>query len=231
MTRQEQHMIISLVTMKGGSGKSTAAMCLAGQWRADGKNVALLDADPAATLLRWRETGSDFADITAEAALSDDIDKVTSEFLSAGKDRVIIDTPGFHSPALEAAIACSSLIIIPVRPSPIDFQVAVDTAELIDKIKGFKKGKVVRFLLSQCNQSSVIARHVRAEMEEAGYNLLDGQLSTRVAYAEAALAGSTPTFTQPKGAAAREIADLCMEIDNLMRGALRARPTAGRSKK
>ena len=224
-------MIISLVTMKGGSGKSTAAMCLAGQWRADGNDVALLDADPAGTVLRWRETGSDFADITTEAALSEDIGKITSKFVGAGKDRIIIDTPGFHSPALEAAIACSNLIIIPVRPSPIDFQVAVDTAELIEKIKGTKKSKVVRFLLSQCNQSSVIARHVRAEMEEAGYNLLDGQLSTRVAYAEAALAGSTPTFTQSKGAAAREIVGLCMEIDTLMRETLRARPRAERPKK
>ena len=202
-------------------------MCLAGQWHAGGRSVALVDADPAATILRWRETGSDFADIPTVAALSDGMAKITTEFAAAGRDRIIIDTPGFRSPVLEAAIACSDLILIPIRPSPIDFQVAADTAELVDEINGSKTGKTVRFLLSQSNRSSVIARHMRAEMEEAGYNLLDGQLSTRVVYGEAALAGSTPTFTQPKGVAAREIAELGMEIDALMGESRKTRSKAG----
>ena len=221
-------MIISLVTMKGGSGKSTAAMCLAGQWHAGGRGVALVDADPAATILRWCETGSDFADIPTLAALSDGIAEITAEFAAAGRDRIIIDTPGFRSPVLEAAITCADLILIPIRPSPIDFQVAADTAELVDEINGSKSGKTVRFLLTQSNRSSVIARHMRAEMKEAGYNLLDGQLSTRVVYGEAALAGTTPTFTQPRGPAAREIAELGAEIDAIMGEVRETRSRAGR---
>jgi chromosome partitioning protein len=221
-------MIISLVTMKGGSGKSTAAMCLAGQWHAGGRAVALVDADPAATVLRWCETGSDFANIPTVAAFADGIAATAAEFAAAGKDRIIVDTPGFRSPVLEAAIACSDLILIPIRPSPIDFQVAADTAELVDEIIGSKSGATVRLLLNQSNPSSVIARHMRAEMENAGYNLLDGQLSTRVVYGEAALAGTTPTFAQPRGAAAREIAELGAEIDVLMGEARETRSKAGR---
>ena len=52
-------------------------------------------------------------------------------------------------------------------------------------------------------------------MIDAGYNILDGQLSTRVAFAEAALSGSTPTFTHPGSEAAIEIAKLCAEIDTI----------------
>lgn len=224
-------MIISLVTMKGGSGKSTTAMCLAGQWHTVGHEVALVDADPAATIVRWCETGTDFAEIPAMTAASGEVAKVTKKLAAAGRDRIIIDTPGFRSPILEAAIGCSDLVLIPIRPSPIDFQVAADTAELVDEIKGAQSGKMVRFLLSQSNRSSVIARHMRAEMEGAGYNLLDAQLSTRVAYGEAALAGTTPTFTQPRGAAAREISELSAEIDALMGQTGKLRSKTGRSRK
>lgn len=222
-------MIISLVTMKGGSGKSTAAMCLAGHWHAAGHAVALVDTDPAATIVRWCETGTDFADIPAMTAASGEVRKVTKKLVAAGRARIIVDTPGFRSPILEAAISYSDLVLIPIRPSPIDFQVAADTSELVDEIKGSQSGKMVRFLLSQSNRNSVIARHMRAEMENAGYNLLDAQLSTRVAYGEAALAGTTPTFTQPRGAAAREIGELSAEIDALMVQTSELRPKTGRS--
>jgi chromosome partitioning protein len=45
--------IITLVTMKGGSGKSTAAICLGAYWHRQGATVALIVADPSGTLVRW----------------------------------------------------------------------------------------------------------------------------------------------------------------------------------
>jgi chromosome partitioning protein len=224
-------LIISLVTMKGGSGKSTAAMCLAGYWHANGLAVALVDSDPAATILRWRETGSDFSDIPAVAAQSDDIAEIVGDFSSQDKDRIVIDTPGFRSPALDEAIRAADLILIPIRPSPIDFQVAADTAELVQEISGADSKRTVRFLLTQCTSSNVITRHMRAEMLEADYALLTGQLSARVIYGEAALAGTTPTFAQPRGAGAREIAELGKEIDTLMGDGGKPKTSARRSRK
>jgi chromosome partitioning protein len=217
--------------MKGGSGKSTAAMCLAGYWHANGLAVALVDADPAATILRWRETGSDFSEIPAVAATSGDIAGAVGKFSTQGMDRIVIDTPGFRSPALDAAIGAADLILIPIRPSPIDFQVAADTAELVEEISGANSERTVRFLLTQSNRSNVITRHMRAEMLDAGYALLTGQLSARVIYGEAALAGTTPTFAQPKGAGAREIAELGKEIDALMGTGGKSKSSARRPRK
>ncbi|RPG03185.1 MAG: hypothetical protein EVA87_13185 [Rhodospirillaceae bacterium] len=208
-------MIISFVTMKGGSGKSTAAMCLAGQWMTNKKKVALLDSDPAATVLRWQKMGSDLADIYARGVISTDLASVADSLLGNEVERVIIDTPGFRSPVLEAAIRVADILIVPVKPSPIDFQVAADTVDLIEEIRGNVSSSAIRILISQCNRGSVINRHMRSEMTEAGYKILDGQLSTRVAYTEAALSGSTPTFTHPGSAAASEIAEFCAEIDSI----------------
>ena len=38
-------MIITVATMKGGSGKSTVASCLAVHWHLDGRRPTIIDAD------------------------------------------------------------------------------------------------------------------------------------------------------------------------------------------
>jgi len=210
-------LILSVVTMKGGSGKSTTAMCLAGYWHTNHAKVSLIDADPAATLMRWREIGEDFSDIPTTPVTDQTLANAVSDAQNAKRSHIIIDTPGFEAPVLRAAIDCSDVIIIPIRPSPVDFQIAADTAEFVNATNRKQKAQpLVCFLMTQSNRNSVIARHMRAEMTEKGYDLLEAQLTARVIYGETALAGSTPTFGQPRGIAAREIADLAREIDALV---------------
>ena len=204
--------IITFVTMKGGSGKSTSAMCLGAFWQKSGKKVGLIDADPAGTLVRWIAAGTDLAEMPAITAEPDSVDAGIDSLLEDGLDRIIIDTPGFQSDATDAAIRRADLLIIPMRPSPIDYQVAVDTAERIADLTSAP----VRFLLSQTTKGSVIARHMRAQMEAANAQPMEVELTARVAYGEAALAGTTPSYYQPRSAAAAEIADFASEISDLL---------------
>jgi chromosome partitioning protein len=57
---------------------------------------------------------------------------------------------------------------------------------------------------------------MRAEMEAAGYLLLQSEVAHRVAYAESALMGATPTLVQAKSPAAMEIAALATEVDSYL---------------
>ena len=213
--------IVSLVTMKGGSGKSTTAMCLAGVWHRAGAAVAMVDADPGATVLRWREMGEDFQGVAVHDGAQTAFEDALAAARANGPRRLLIDTPGFKSPALEAALAASDLVVIPIRPSPVDFQVAADTADLVSRLT--KGGRpLTRFLLCQTNRTSLIARHMRSEMDAAGYALFDTQIGSRVIFGEAALSGSTPTFVQPRGAAAAEIASLAREVDKLLDDPIKA---------
>ena len=48
-------MIVALLNQKGGVGKTTLALHLAGRWAREGKRTIVIDADPQGSALDWSE--------------------------------------------------------------------------------------------------------------------------------------------------------------------------------
>src|SRR5215469_18404774 len=63
--------IVVMATLKGGSGKSTAAACLAAHCQRAGLRVAVIDADPQASLLHWQSLGEPSLDMAIVADTSE----------------------------------------------------------------------------------------------------------------------------------------------------------------
>ena len=70
-------------------------------------------------------------------------------------------------------------------------------------------------VLTMTMRGTVIARHVRSQLDIAAYPLLRAEMPHRVAYPEAAIEGLSPAITDPDGAAARDIAAIVHELMNL----------------
>ena len=205
--------IITVATMKGGSGKSTLASCLAVHWHLTGRRPTLIDADPQRSIMRLaaRERGLGGVSVVEDA--TEDASK-TARRLAAG-GLVIIDTPGFRSRTTLDCLAAADFLLVPVKPSPFDVDRMLDTLSILtDRADG--RRPLFRCLLTQTTRDSVIARHIRAELAEAGLPVLRSELTNRVAYPEATLWGATPSLISWKGPAAREIAAVADEVDMVL---------------
>ena len=206
--------IITVATMKGGSGKSTLASCLAVHWRREGRNPVVIDADPQRSIARLAAREKAIGGVPVVEEASEDVGK-TAQSLARGRGPVIIDTPGFRSQATLACIGVTDFVLVPVKPSPFDVDRMLDTLNiLINGVSG--RRPPFRCVLTQTTRDSVIAKHIRSELIEAGFPVLKAELINRVIYAEAALWGATPSLIEPLGPAAQDIAAIASEVDGIL---------------
>jgi chromosome partitioning protein len=205
--------IITVATMKGGSGKSTLASCLAVHWHLTGRRPTLIDADPQRSIMRLAARERRLGGVSVIEDATEDASK-TARRLAAG-GLVIIDTPGFRSRTTLDCLAAADFLLVPVKPSPFDVDRMLDTLSILtDRADG--RRPLFRCLLTQTTRDSIIARHIRAELAEAGLPLLRSEMTNRVAYPEATLWGATPSLISWKGPAAREIAAVAEEVDMVL---------------
>lgn len=200
--------------MKGGSGKSTLASCLAVHWHLCGRLSTIIDADPQRSIARLAARERALGGVTVVEDASDEAWK-TAQKLSATGCPIVIDTPGFRSPATLACIAAADFLLVPVKASPLDIDRMLDTLNSLIDGAGARR-PTFRCVLTQTTRDSVIAKHIRAELIEAGFQVLKSEMTNRVVYAEAALWGATPSLIENSGVAAREIAAIASEVDDIV---------------
>jgi len=206
-------MIITVATMKGGSGKSTLASCLAVHWHLSGRHPTLIDADPQRSIVRLAARERALGGVAVLEDATDNAANAARRLASGGL--VIIDTPGFRSRTTLDCIAAADFLLVPVKPSPFDVDRMLDTLGILtDRADGRRPS--FRCLLTQTTRDSVIARHIRSELADAGLPVLHSEMTNRVGYAEAALWGATPSLISWKGLAAREIAAIADEVDMVL---------------
>jgi chromosome partitioning protein len=206
--------IITVATMKGGSGKSTIACCLAVHWHLSGRRTTIIDADPQRSIARLasRERALGGVPVVEDATV--DAWK-TAQSLAATSCQIIIDTPGFRSQATLACIAAADFLLVPVKASPLDIDRMLDTLNSLIDGAGVRR-PTFRCVLTQTTRDSVIAKHIRSELIEAGFPVLKSEMINRVAYPEAALWGATPSLIERAGPAAREIAAIADEVAGIV---------------
>ncbi len=206
--------IITVATMKGGSGKSTVASCLAVHWHLRGRHPTLVDADPQRSIMRLASRERALGGVAVVEDATDEAANTARRIAAAGS-LVIIDTPGFRSRTALDCLGAADFVLVPVKPSPFDVDRMLDTLEILTS-RADGRRPLVRCVLTQTTRDSVIARHIRAELASAGLPVLNSEMVNRVAYPEAMLWGATPSLISWKGPAAREVAAMADEVDMVL---------------
>jgi chromosome partitioning protein len=206
--------IITVATMKGGSGKSTLASCLAVHWHLRGRRPTIIDADPQRSIARLAARERALGGVpVVEDASEHACEVARRQAVSGGV--VIIDTPGFRSETTTKCLGASDFVLVPVKASPFDVDRMLDTLNMLINSANERR-PIFRCLLTQTTRDSVVAKHIRSELVAAGFPLLESEMTNRVIYAEAALWGATPSLIENSGPAARDIAAIAAEVDNIL---------------
>jgi|GEM_PF-2155652 len=115
--------IIAVGNLKGGVGKSTLAVGLAGAMARTGKSVALVDGDPQATSRRWLVRSDlpvrvETMDLDSLSSLENWLGR--AERLVRAHGTVIVDLPAVIGPAMASAFLLARVILVPVSLSAVD---------------------------------------------------------------------------------------------------------------
>jgi chromosome partitioning protein len=200
-------MVLSFVTQKGGSGKSTMAASVAVAAFQQGRRVFMLELDRQGTLSDWAEarqaeSGPEFERIDAIA-----LDKALKTLREAGYELAIVDTPGVDSPATVSAMRVADLCLVPCRPTATDLRGCLPTVQTLIRLD-----KPFAFVLCQCPPRSARVEETRAGLSALGL-IAEPPIVSRADHQDAMAAGQGVTEFNDTGAAAAEMRRLWEWID------------------
>ncbi|MHA6751131.1 ParA family protein [Dermacoccus nishinomiyaensis] len=115
--------IIAVGSPKGGVGKTTTAVHLAGLAARSGRRVLLVDADENRSAAAWAKAAGDRLDL--DVAEGHDSPRELAKLRRAsGYDLVVVDLPGVRGDALAALATPKALdlLVCPTRPGVMDVQ-------------------------------------------------------------------------------------------------------------
>lgn len=210
-------MIVALLNQKGGTGKTTLALHLAGEWARRGSRVTLIDADPQGSALDWAEQRNQDGGQRLFAVLGLARETLHQEApeLARDGDILVIDGPPRVAGLMRSALLAADLALIPVQPSPLDGWASAEMLALLAEARSFRPQLAAGFILNRCGAGTILARETARALTEHDPPLIAPPIGQRIVFAQAMQGGRLTHELDPDSQAAREIAALADAIGRL----------------
>jgi chromosome partitioning protein len=216
--RSENTMIIALLNQKGGVGKTTLATHIAGELALSGSRVAVIDADPQGSALDWaqRRTQNRLPRVFGVIGLARETLHQEAPELAKTVDHVIIDGPPRIAALARSALLAADLVLVPAQPSPYDVWASAEMVNLIAEARVFKPSLRAAFVVNRRVARTIIGREARQALADQALPALAAEVRQRIIFADSVAAGRLARELDADSTAAREIADLVIEITKLV---------------
>ena len=196
--------VITVISQKGGVGKTTTAVHLAVEAECRGYATVIFDLDPQASASTWGDTRREFSEFPAvQAVQASRLEKMIEAAAAQKADLVIIDSaPNADSASLMAAEK-ADLIIVPCRPAAFDLN-AIGTTLKAAKLAN----KPAWVLLNAVASQGRIGEEAATALKSQGVQVIGVMLHHLVAFSYSVNDGKTASEYDPKGRAAKETIQL-----------------------
>lgn len=192
---------ISIISQKGGAGKTTLAINLAGAAIERGLSVIVIDLDPQASAKKWHDERDNKETPVVISAHAERLAEILEAARTNGADLCIIDTaPHSQTTALDAASA-ADLVLIPCRASSFDLRAIATSIKLVKIAQ--RMGVIV--INGAQPRGSLASQAEQGIATSYGMAVLNTHITQRMAFVHSATESKTVLEYEPKGAAAEEI--------------------------
>lgn len=202
--------VLSVISQKGGVGKTTLATALAVEASRDGKKTVLFDLDPQASASFWMDTRKD-SSLAITAVPAARLSHVLGAVREAGCDLAIIDTPPFAKDIAFEATQHADFVLVPSRPAVLDVMAMTRTLDLVKHY-----GTPFAAVLTFCPPMGRELEDTIGTIQQLGAEVCPVRIGNRIAYSRAQQTGLAAQEVDQGGKAAQEIAELykyvCMHL-------------------
>jgi chromosome partitioning protein len=218
-TRRDPAVVIALLNLKGGCGKSTIAINLACELAGNGDSVLLLDNDSQGTASQWLSHGR----LPVQGSfmpLENDADgERLVRAVAARKERyIVLDAPAHVGAAAQAAGKIADLVLVPVTASGVDLAATRTVVDLIRRARVLRRSDSPKCLIvpSKIDRRTDAGRHIDEHARAFGENV-GPAIHQRTAFVEAFGAGQWIGDYAPQSAAHFDIASLAIAVKRSLR--------------
>lgn len=211
--------VVSVLNSKGGCGKTSVTMQLAGALALYGFTTLVVDADESNNAVVWASMAPDDAIFPAAVVnlagaggkVAQEVRKHISNF-----DVIVCDGPPSAASAVTQSLAVmADLIVIPVQPTGNDDNSLAAMIRVVEQAQALNPSVTARLLFNRVQPKTRLHRALMARMLLKGVPAFKTFLGNRITYSESMLAGST-VLGYGDEAAESEVLALADEVIELL---------------
>jgi len=208
-------LVITVAQRKGGVGKTTLAISLAGELDKRGRKVALIDSDTQRSASHWAELGNLYFPVYQIMLAKQTIASWASHVRAIPADCVVIDTAP-NEREVAASIALGDLILVPCSASGLDLEATARTLSIIQAVRDQRKGPLgVLLVPNRIDRRTLEGRQLIEELQGFG-ELVAPAIGDRTAFVRAFSTGQAIADFAPGEPADLEIRYLCDLVENVL---------------